>query len=72
MGKPTICIGENKGADQLRSNAALPYTKYPLRMLKFEILAEITEYDANGRGGACKKRCFCEKVKNACGSLQMS
>ena len=20
MGKPTICIGENKGADQLRSN----------------------------------------------------
>ena len=21
MGKPTICLGENKGADQLRSNA---------------------------------------------------
>ena len=20
MGKPTVCIGENKGADQLRSN----------------------------------------------------
>ena len=31
--------------------AALPYTEYPLRMLKFEIRAEITEYDANGRGG---------------------
>ena len=54
------------------TNAALPYTEYPLRMLKFEIRAEITEYDANGRGGACTKRCLCESVKNACGSLQMS
>ena len=53
-------------------NAALTYTEYPLRMLKFEIRAEITEYDANGRGGACTKRCLCESVKNACGSLQMS
>ena len=52
--------------------AALPYTEYPLRMLKFEIRAEITEYDANGRGGVCTKRCLCECVKNACGSLQMS
>ena len=52
--------------------AALPYTEYPLRMLKFEIRAEITEYDANGRGGACTKRCLWESVKNACGSLQMS
>ena len=48
-------------------NAALPYTEYPLRMLKFEIRAEITEYDANVR----EKRCLCESVKNACGSLQM-
>ena len=56
----------------LFSNAALPYTEYPLRMLKFEIRAEITEYDANGRGGAYTKRCLCESVKNACGSLQMS
>ena len=47
------------------SNAALPYTEYPLRMLKFEIRAEITEYDANVRCGACTKRC-------PCGSLQMS
>ena len=23
MGKPTICIGENKGADQLRGNRGL-------------------------------------------------
>ena len=53
-------------------NAALTYTEYPLRMLKIEIRAEITEYDANGRGGACTKRCLCESVKNACGSLQMS
>ena len=53
-------------------NAALPYTEYPLRMLKFEIRAEITEYDANGRGGACTKRYLCESVKNACGSLQIS
>ena len=53
-------------------DAALPYTEYPLRMLKFEIRAEITEYDANGRGGVCTKRCLCECVKNACGSLQMS
>ena len=52
--------------------AALTYTEYPLRMLKIEIRAEITEYDANGRGGACTKRCLCESVKNACGSLQMS
>ena len=52
--------------------AALPYTEYPLRMLKFEIRAEITEYDANGRSGACTKRCLYESVKNACGSLQMS
>ena len=28
-------------------NAALPYTEYPLRMLKFEIRAEFTIYDAN-------------------------
>ena len=52
--------------------AALTYTEYPLRILKFEIHAEITEYDANGRGGACTKRCLCESVKNACGSLQIS
>ena len=52
--------------------AALPYTEYPLRMLKFEIRAEITEYDAIVPGGACTKRCLCESVKNACGSLQMS
>ena len=51
--------------------AALTYTEYPLRILKFEIRAEITEYDANGRGGACTKRCLCESVKNACGSLQI-
>ena len=55
-----------------RHYAALTYTEYPLRMLKFEIRAEITEYDANGRGGACTKRCLCESVKNACVSLQMS
>ena len=72
MRKPDFCQCENKGADQLRSNAALTYTEYPLRMLKFEIRAEITEYDANGRGGACSKRCLCESVKNACVSLQMS
>ena len=52
--------------------AALTYTEYPLRILKFEIRAEITEYDGNGQGGACRKRCFCELVKDACGSLQMS
>ena len=52
--------------------AALPYTEYPLRMLKFEIRAEITEYDATIWGGAFTKRCLCESVKNACGSLQMS
>ena len=53
-------------------NAALTYTEYPLRILKFEIRAEVTEYDANGRGGACTKQCLCESVKNACGSLQIS
>ena len=58
--------------DLTEYNAALPYTEYPLRMLKFEIRAEITEYDANGWGGACIKRCLCESVKNACGFLQMS
>ena len=56
----------------IKVNAALTYTEYPLQILKFEIRAEITEYDANGRGGACTKRCLCESVKNACGSLQMS
>ena len=53
-------------------NAALTYTEYPLRILKFEIRAEITKYDANGQGGDCRKRCFCEFVMNACESLQMS
>ena len=38
----------------LALNAALTYNEYPLRMLKFENRAEITEYDANGWGGACK------------------
>ena len=52
-------------------NAALTYTEYPLRMLNFENRAEITEYDANGRGGACRKRCIRENVKNARRSLQM-
>ena len=52
-------------------HVALPYTEYLLRILKFEIRVEITEYDANGRGGACTKLCLCESVKNACGSLQM-
>ena len=61
-----------KLCDQIHSNAALTYTEYPLRILKFEIRAEITEYDANGRGGACTKRCLCESDKNACGSLQIS
>ena len=55
-----------------KSNAALTYTEYPLRILKFEIRGKITEYDANGRGVACTKRCLCESVKNACGSLQIS
>ena len=54
-------------------NAALTYnTEYSLRMLKFENRAEITEYDANGRGGACRKICICEHLKNACRSLQIS
>ena len=56
----------------LEANAAITYTEYPLRILKFEIRAEITEYDANGRGGARTRRCLCESVKNACGSLQIS
>ena len=43
--------------------AALPYTTYPLRMLKFEIRAEINEYDAKGRGGACTKRCFAKALR---------
>ena len=43
--------------------AALTYTEYPLRILKFEIRAEITEYGANGRGGACTKRCLCESLQ---------
>ena len=37
------------------TNAALPYTEYPLRMLKFEIHADITEYDGNVRGGSLQK-----------------
>ena len=41
--------------ENLFNYAALTYTEYPLRMLKFENRAEITEYDANGRGGACRK-----------------
>ena len=49
--------------------AALTCTEYPLRILKIEIRAEFTEYDANGRGGASRKRCICENVKNSCGCL---
>ena len=30
MGKPTICIGKNKGADQLRSNFESPMEKADL------------------------------------------
>ena len=45
MGKPTICIGENKGADQLRSNCEADQrlcfrysdSKIPLR--NFKLLA---------------------------------
>ena len=45
MGKPTICIGENKGADQLRSNCkadqrlCFRYTNSTIPLLsKFKIL----------------------------------
>ena len=49
--------------------AAITCTEYPLRILKIEIRAEFTEYDANGRGGASRKRCICVNVKNSCGCL---
>ena len=45
------------------SNAALTYTEYPLRMLKFEIRAEITEYDANGRGGLVQNDVFAKALR---------
>ena len=32
-------------------------------MLKFEIRAEITEYDANGRGGACTNDVFAKALR---------
>ena len=31
MGKPTICLGENKGADQLRSNCEAEYQRLCFR-----------------------------------------
>ena len=60
-----FCIWESsiKFGRKTNSYAALPYTEYPLRMLKFEIRAEITEYDANGRGGACTKRCLAKALR---------
>ena len=44
-------------------NAALTYTEYPLQILKFEIRTEITEYDENGQGGACRKRFFANSLR---------
>ena len=35
MGKPTICIGENKGADQLRSNCAFIFATRIVQFLYF-------------------------------------
>ena len=32
MGKPTICIGENKGADQLRGNREADYREADQRL----------------------------------------
>ena len=60
QGKFGIC--ESSITDIL-CNAALTYTEYPLRMLKFEIRAEITEYDANGRGGACTNDVFAKALR---------
>ena len=45
MGKPTICIGENKGADQLRGNReadqrlCFRYTDSTIPLLGFRLLA---------------------------------
>ena len=44
-------------------NAALTYTEYPLRILKFEIRAEITEYEANGRAGLVQNDVFAKSLK---------
>ena len=43
--------------------AALPYTEYPLRMLKFQIRAEITEYDANRRAGLVQNDVFAKALR---------
>ena len=63
----------NRGYKYRVSNAALPYTEYPLQMLKFEIHTEITQYDANGRGGAYRKmlRTLTNAVTNNANDMQI-
>ena len=56
--EPTVRPDPDQLSKVHAAQLVLPYTEYPLPMLKFEIHNEIIEYDANGRGGACRKHCF--------------
>ena len=60
----TLChICDSKRVPSTLTYAALPYTEYPLRMLKFQIRAEITEYDANGRAGLVQNDVFAKALR---------
>ena len=60
MGKPTICIGENKGADQLRSNREADQRlcfRYMDSTIHFHPESEISSYYSSSvaaQAGLCR------------------
>ena len=60
MGKPTICIGENKGADQLRSNCeadqrlCIRYTDSTIPVLSKSKIASLYPYSVLEQLGLCQ------------------
>ena len=52
MGKQTICIGENKGADQLRSNFGISFDHY-LHLFFFYYRIGLFQNQLFGLGNVC-------------------
>ena len=60
MGKPTICIGENKGADQLRSNCeadqrlCFRYTDSTISLLSKSKISSLCPSSVTVQPGLCQ------------------
>ena len=60
MGKPTICIGENKGADQLRSNyeadqrLCFRYTDKTIPLLSNSKISSLLLSSVTAQPGLCR------------------